>query len=95
MIRSAAGRPRGSDRDGGAGVSDSEQPWEERAAARVDETLAPAELPRELLLEVFQGELELIGIEALGLAAELGPQELPDHQFQPLALGISLLEGAL
>ena len=50
---------------------------------------------RDLLLEVFQGELELLGIEALGLAAELGPQELPDHQFQPLALGISLLEGAL
>ena len=50
---------------------------------------------RDLLLEVFQGELELIGIETLGLAAELGPQELPDHQFQPLALGIGLLEGAL
>ncbi len=29
------------------------------------------------------------------LAAELRPQELPDHQLQPLALGISLLEGAL
>jgi len=49
----------------------------------------------DLLLEVFQGELERLGIEALGLAAELGPQELPDHQFQPLALGIGLLEGAL
>src|SRR5687768_17666998 len=50
---------------------------------------------RDLLLDVFQGELELLGIEALGLAAELRPQELPDHQFQPLALGIGLLEGAL
>src|SRR4051812_31589521 len=50
---------------------------------------------RDLLLEVFQGELELFGVEALGLAAELGTQELPDHQLQPLALGISLLEGAL
>ena len=50
---------------------------------------------RDLLLEVFQGELQLPGIKAFGLAAELGPQELPDHQFQPLALGISLLEGAL
>ena len=50
---------------------------------------------RDLLLEVFQGELELLGIEALGLAAELGSNQLPDHQLQPLALGISLLEGAL
>ena len=50
---------------------------------------------RDLLLEVFQGELELLGIEAFGLAAELRPQELPDHQLQPLALGIGLLEGAL
>ena len=50
---------------------------------------------RDVLLEVFQGELELLGIEAFGLATELGPQELPDHQLQPLALGISLLEGTL
>ena len=50
---------------------------------------------RDLLLEVFQGELELPGIEALGLAAELGSNQLPDHQLQPLALGIGLLEGAL
>ena len=50
---------------------------------------------RDLLLEVFQGELELRGIEALGFAAELGSNQLPDHQLQPLALGISLLEGAL
>src|SRR4051794_32937332 len=47
---------------------------------------------RDLLLEVFQGELQLSGIEAFGLATELRPQELPDHQLQPLALGIGLLE---
>jgi hypothetical protein len=38
---------------------------------------------RDLLLEVFQGQLELRGIEALGFATELGSQELPDHQLQP------------
>ena len=67
MIRSAAGRPRGSDRDGGAGVSDSDQPWQERAAARVDETVAAAELPRELLLEVFQHARECYPEECCGL----------------------------
>ena len=50
---------------------------------------------RDLLLEVFQGELELLGIETLGFTTELGSNQLPDHQFQPLALGIGLLEGAL
>src|SRR4029453_7958658 len=50
---------------------------------------------RDLLLEIFQGELELLGIQALGFTTELGSDQLPDHQFQPLALGIGLLEGAL
>ena len=50
---------------------------------------------RDLLLDVFQGELELLGIEALGLASELRLNQLPDHQFQPLTLSIGLLEGAL
>jgi hypothetical protein len=50
---------------------------------------------RDLLLDVFQGELELLGIEALGLASELRSNQLPDHQFQPLTLSIGLLEGAL
>jgi hypothetical protein len=49
---------------------------------------------RDLLLDVFQGQLELLGIEALGPASELRPDQLPDHQFQPLTLGIGLLEGA-
>ena len=50
---------------------------------------------RDLLLDVFQGQLELLRVEALGLAAELRSNQLPDHQFQPLAFGIGLLEGAL
>ena len=50
---------------------------------------------RDLLLDVFQGELELLGIEALGPAAELCSNQLPDHQFQPLTLGIGLLKGTL
>jgi hypothetical protein len=50
---------------------------------------------RDLLLDVFQGELELLGIQALGFTTELGSNQLPDHQLQPLALGIGLLEGTL
>jgi hypothetical protein len=50
---------------------------------------------RDLLLEVFQGQLELLGIEALGLAPELRSNQLPDHQSEPLTLGIGLLKGTL
>jgi hypothetical protein len=50
---------------------------------------------RDLLLDVLQGELELLRVQALGLASELRSNQLPDHQFQPLTLGIGLLEGAL
>jgi len=38
---------------------------------------------RDLLIEVFQDELELLGIEALGFTTELGSNQLPDHQLQP------------
>ena len=50
---------------------------------------------RDLLFDVFQGELELLGVQALGPEAKLRSNQMPDHQFQPLTLGIGLLERAL
>jgi len=38
---------------------------------------------RALLLEVFQGQLELRGIEAIRFATQLGSNQMPDHQLQP------------
>ena len=56
-----------SDLSGGAGTADSEQPWQARAAVQVDGALPPAELPRDLLLEVFQHARECYPEECCGL----------------------------
>ena len=40
-----------------------------------------------VLLQAFQGELELVGIEALGLWPVLPPEQLLDGQLQLLQLG--------
>ena len=40
-------------------------------------------------------EVQGHGVQTLGPASELRPDQLSDHQFQPLTLGIGLLEGAL
>ena len=44
------------------------------------------------LLEVFQAELQLIGIKLLGAAAELATPQLPDQQLQLLDLGLGCIK---
>ncbi len=53
--------------NGGSGEPESDRPWEQRAAARVDEALGPAVLPRDLLHEVFQHARECYPEECCGL----------------------------
>jgi proteasome lid subunit RPN8/RPN11 len=48
-------------------MPDSDQPWQTRAAAQLDGSLEPVELPRELLLEVFQHARECYPEECCGL----------------------------
>jgi hypothetical protein len=38
------------------------------------------------LLEIFQAELQLVGVEPLGAAAELAALQLPDQQLELLDL---------
>jgi hypothetical protein len=56
----------------------------------------------DILFGPFKGQLELVGINPLGLAAELSPLELPDHLFQPGSFllgfgkgGVGLIKGDL
>jgi hypothetical protein len=46
---------------------------------------------RDIRIELFKTELQLIGIEPLRAAAELTALELPDDQTQLLDLAIALL----
>jgi proteasome lid subunit RPN8/RPN11 len=48
-------------------MPDSEPPWHSRAAAQVDASLEAVQLPRELLLEVFQHARECYPEECCGL----------------------------
>ena len=48
-------------------MPDSDQPWQTRAAAQVEDKLEPAALPRELLVEVFQHARECYPEECCGL----------------------------
>jgi len=52
---------------GGSGSADSEEPWQARAAVTVDGALVTAQLPRPLLLEVFQHARECYPEECCGL----------------------------
>jgi hypothetical protein len=49
----------------------------------------------DLLLDIFQGELELLGVQALRLGTELCPVQLFEHKIQPLAFGLGLFKGSL
>ncbi len=48
-----------------------------------------------VLLDVFQGELELLGIEAFGLRPALTAQQLLEDRVQPLAFRLGFLVGHL
>ncbi len=52
---------------GGAGAPDPDQPWQTRAAAQLDASLEAVQLPRDLLLEVFQHARECYPEECCGL----------------------------
>ena len=49
----------------------------------------------EVLLDVFQGELELLGIEAFGLGSGLAVEQLLKHSVEPPAFGLRFLIGHL
>src|SRR5207248_3077600 len=48
----------------------------------------------EIAIEIFKPERQLIGIEALGTAAELHSLELLDDRFEALDLGFAMLDRA-
>jgi len=52
---------------GGAGAPGSDPPWQARAAAQIDPALGVVQLPRALLLEVFQHARECYPEECCGL----------------------------
>jgi hypothetical protein len=46
----------------------------------------------DIVIEIFQSEGELIGIEALGTAAELRPLKLFDDRLKSLDLAVAMLD---
>ena len=62
---------------------------------RAGSGIGAGEAGGRILLDVFQGQLELVGIEPLRLAAEPGPLQLLEKMNKTLMFGIGLFEGCL